>query len=86
MSQTPVSMSAFIAARKEGKTVKELSEQFGISAANCKTIIKQLDLPKRATKPGFVLVDDTLINNSPAEQVFQSNTSNQTTDSNISIF
>jgi len=58
MAQVPVSMGAFIAARKEGKTVKELSEQFGISAANCKAIIKQLDLPKRATKPGFVLVDD----------------------------
>jgi len=59
MAQTQVSMSAFIAARKEGKTVKELSEQFSISAANCKAIIQQLDLPKRATKPGFVLVDDT---------------------------
>jgi hypothetical protein len=58
MAQKEVSMGAFIAARKEGKTVKELSEQFGISAANCKTIIKQLDLPKRATKPGFVLVND----------------------------
>lgn len=63
MAQTPVSMSAFIAARKEGKTVKELSEQFSISAANCKAIIKQLDLPKRATKPGFVLVDD--VNSTP---------------------
>jgi len=83
MAQTQVSMSAFIAARKEGKTVKELSEQFSISAANCKAIIKQLDLPKRATKPGFVLVDDTLINNSAAEQVFQSNT---TINSNISTF
>jgi hypothetical protein len=58
MAQVPVSMGAFIAARKEGKTVKELSDQFGISAANCKAIIKQLDLPKRATKPGFVLVND----------------------------
>jgi hypothetical protein len=58
MAQKEVSMGAFIAARKEGKTVKELSDQFGISAASCKSIIKQLDLPKRATKPGFVLVND----------------------------
>lgn len=57
--QKEVSMSAFIAARTEGKTVKELSEQFGISAANCKKIISKLDLPKRGVKPGFVLVDDT---------------------------
>ena len=69
MAQTQVSMSAFIAARKEGKTVKELSEQFDISAANCKAIIKQLDLPKRATKPGFVLVDDTNQPKSTTEQV-----------------
>lgn len=59
MSQTPVSKSAFIAAREEGKTVKELAVQFGISEANCKKIIKQLNLAKRAIKPGFVLVDET---------------------------
>lgn len=58
MSQTPVSKSAFIAAREEGKTVKELAVQFGISEANCKKIIKQLNLAKRAIKPGFVLVDE----------------------------
>lgn len=59
MAQTPVSKSAFTAAREEGKTVKELAVEFGISEANCKKIIKQLDLPKRAIKPGFVLVDET---------------------------
>lgn len=59
MSQKEVSMTAFIAARNEGRTVKELSEQFGISAANCKKIISKLNLPKRGVKPGFVLVDDT---------------------------
>lgn len=58
MSQTPVSKSAFTAAREEGKTVKELAVQFGISEANCKKIIKQLNLAKRAIKPGFVLVDE----------------------------
>ena len=58
MSQTPVSKTAFIAAREEGKTVKELAVQFGISEANCKKIIKQLNLAKRAIKPGFVLVDE----------------------------
>lgn len=58
MSQTPVSKSAFIAAREEGKTVKELAVQFEISEANCKKIIKQLNLAKRAIKPGFVLVDE----------------------------
>ena len=59
-NQTPVSMSSFIAAREEGKTVKELAVQFGISEANCKKIISKLNLPKRAIKPGFVLVDDTV--------------------------
>jgi len=58
MSQTPVSKTAFIAAREEGKTVKELAVEFGISEANCKKIIKQLNLAKRAIKPGFVLVDE----------------------------
>lgn len=58
MAQVPVSKPAFIAAREEGKTVKELAAQFGISEANCKKIIAGLGLPKRATKPGFVLVDD----------------------------
>lgn len=58
MSQTPVSKTAFIAAREEGKTVKELAVQFGISEANCKKIIAQLNLAKRAIKPGFVLVDE----------------------------
>jgi hypothetical protein len=58
MSQTPVSKTAFTAAREEGKTVKELAVQFGISEANCKKIIKQLNLAKRAIKPGFVLVDE----------------------------
>lgn len=58
MSQTPVSKTAFTAAREEGKTVKELAVEFGISEANCKKIIKQLNLAKRAIKPGFVLVDE----------------------------
>jgi hypothetical protein len=75
MTQVPVSKSAFIAAREEGKTVKELAQHFGISEANCKKIIASLNLPKRATKPGFVLVED----NNGAEL-------NQTTqDSNYNI-
>jgi hypothetical protein len=65
MSQTPVSKSAFIAAREEGKTVKELAVQFEISEANCKKIIKQLNLAKRAIKPGFVLVDE--VENAPVQ-------------------
>jgi hypothetical protein len=58
LMQTPVSKAAFTAARNEGKTVKELAHEFGISEANCKKIIAQLGLPKRGVKPGFVLVDD----------------------------
>lgn len=72
MAQVPVSKAAFTAAREEGKTVKELAEQFGISEANCKKIIASLGLPKRATKPGFVLVDDnqgTNLNNENSEQI-----------------
>jgi transposase-like protein len=68
MSQTPVSKSAFTAAREEGKTVKELAVQFGISEANCKKIIKQLNLSKRAIKPGFVLVDEVNeVENAPVQ-------------------
>jgi predicted transcriptional regulator len=60
MSQTPVSKTAFTAAREEGKTVKELAVEFGISEANCKKIIKQLNLAKRAIKPGFVLIEEAV--------------------------
>ena len=68
MSQTPVSKTAFTAAREEGKTVKELAVQFGISEANCKKIIKQLNLAKRAIKPGFVLVDEVNeVENAPVQ-------------------
>jgi hypothetical protein len=72
MTQVPVSKAAFTAAREEGKTVKELAEQFGISVANCKKIIASLNLPKRATKPGFVLVDDNEginLNNTNSEEI-----------------
>lgn len=72
MAQVPVSKAAFTAAREEGKTVKELAEQFGISEANCKKIIASLNLPKRATKPGFVLVDDNEginLNNTNSEEI-----------------
>lgn len=75
MSQTPVSKTAFIAAREEGKTVKELAVQFGISEANCKKIIKQLNLAKRAIKPGFVLVDESTEVETPSEvNVFDNTT------------
>lgn len=53
-----VSMTEFSEARLGGKTVKELSIMFGISEINCKKIIKQLGLPKRATSPNYELVDD----------------------------
>tara|TARA_R110000868_G_scaffold28617_4_gene107112 strand:+ start:10909 stop:11118 length:210 start_codon:yes stop_codon:yes gene_type:complete len=58
MPQTPVSTRAFKAAREEGKTVKELAQEFDISVSSAKQIIEKLGLPKRATKPGFTLVDD----------------------------
>lgn len=58
MTQKEISMTAFMEARTNGATVKELANKFDISEANCKKIIKQLNLPKRAVKPNFVLVDD----------------------------
>lgn len=63
MTQKEISMTAFMEARSNGATVKELASKFDISEANCKKIIKQLGLPKRAVKPNFVLVDDR--NNTP---------------------
>lgn len=60
--KTPVSAKAFSEARKSGKTVKELAAHFGISQANCKQIIKSLDLPKRAIAVKYELVNDLASN------------------------
>jgi hypothetical protein len=68
MSQTPVSVTAFKAAREEGKTVKELAQQFDISVTSAKQIIKKLGLPKRAVKPGFILIDEE-VSTMPSESV-----------------
>jgi hypothetical protein len=68
MSKTQISTTEFKKARLTGSTVKQLAQQFGISEANCKLIIKQLGLPKRAVAPGFVLVDDENISTESVQE------------------
>lgn len=78
MSQKQVSRVEFTKARSEGKTIKEMAQEFNISENSCKKIIAQLGLPKRGVKPGFVLIDDVEKNEPQNESMdtmsFQKNT------------
>ena len=58
MSKQQISSTAFIKARTEGSTYKELSQQFGISVASAKEICEKLKLPKRAKSRNYQLVED----------------------------
>lgn len=53
-----ISVSAFKEARQDGATVAELATTFGISQANVKEIISKLELPKRARRVGYELVQE----------------------------
>lgn len=67
MAKKSISISAFKEAREtEGLTVAELSTRFGISQANVKQIIGKLELPKRAKRVGYTLVDDSQTNTTQA--------------------
>jgi predicted transcriptional regulator len=58
MSKKQITVTAFKQARENGMTVKELSTHFGISQANVKEIIGKLELPKRARRVGYELLDN----------------------------
>lgn len=63
-----ISTSEFRQRREEGATVGELAAHYGISQANVKEIISKLNLPKRAKRVGYTLVEESQNTTAVSEQ------------------